>query len=162
MADSIKAPRIYSNESLPSSPYWNDIKKVLANSKTDYPTDIRDHAFLMLLSVYGLRCIEVINLRLEDIDWKTERLYLRRAKRSKLQIFPLSLIVGEAILRCIKEVRPNNFLITEVFISMRSPYRSLTKGGVYQIVSKRLKPLELNIKHHGPHALRHELLYSNS
>ena len=38
---------------------------------------------------------------------------------------------------------------------MRSPYRPLKTAAVYQIVSRRLKPLELKIKHHGPHALRH-------
>ena len=155
LADTIKTPRVYSYESLPSSPHWDDIKKLLANSKTDYPTDIRDHAILMLLSIYGMRCSEVVNLCLNDLDWKNELLYLRRAKRSKPQIFPLSQIVGEAILRYLKEVRPNNYSLREVFISMRSPYRSLKTSAVYQIVSKRLKPLGLKIKHHGPHALRH-------
>ncbi len=155
LADSIKAPRVYSYETLPSSPYWDDIKKILANSNTNYQTDIRNHAILMLLSIYGMRCSEVIELRLEDLDWKNERLYLRRAKRSKPQVFPLSQTVGEAILRYLKEVRPNNCSLREVFICMRSPYRSLTTSAVYQIVSRRLKPLELKIKHHGPHALRH-------
>ena len=116
LANAVKAPRVYKNESLPSSPYWDDIKKVLADSETNHPTDIRDYAVLMLLSVYGLRCSEVISLCLEDIDWRNERLYLQRAKRSKPQIFPLSQIVGEAILRYIKEVRPNHFLVKEVFI----------------------------------------------
>jgi site-specific recombinase XerD len=35
------------------------------------------------------------------------------------------------------------------------PYRPLETSTVYQIVSRRLKPLNLNIKHHVPHALRH-------
>ena len=155
LSDSIKAPHVYKNESLPSSPYWDDIKKVLARSKTDNPTDIRDYAVLLLLSVYGLRSSEVVNLCLEDLNWKNERLYLRRAKRSKPQIFPLSQIVGEAILRYIKEERPNNFLLKEVIISRRAPYRPLKTSAIYQIVSRRLKPLKLKIKHYGPHALRH-------
>ncbi len=155
LANSVKAPRVYKEESLPSSPYWDDIRKVLTHSKTDYPTDIRDHAILLLLSIYGMRSSEVVNLRLEDLDWKNERLYLQRAKRSKPQIFPLSQTVGEAILRYLKEVRPNNFLIKEVFISRRSPYRPLKTSAIYQVVSRRLKPLKLKIKHHGPHALRH-------
>ncbi len=155
LADSIKAPRVYKDESLPSSPYWDDIKKMLTCSKTDSPIDIRDYAVLLLLSVYGLRSSEVVHLRLEDLDWKNERLYLQRAKRSKLQIFPLSQTVGEAILHYIKEVRPNNFLLKEVFISSRPPYRPLTTSAIYQLVSRRMKPLQLKIKHYGPHALRH-------
>jgi integrase/recombinase XerD len=155
VAESVKAPRIYSYESLPSSPDWDDIIKLLANSQTNLPTDIRDYSILLLLSVYGIRCSEVTGLRLEDIDWKNERLYLRRAKRSKPQIFPLSRIIGDAILRYIKEIRPNNCRLREVFICRRSPYRSLSTSAVYQIVNRRLKPLDLKINHHGPHALRH-------
>lgn len=155
LAASIKAPRVYRYESLPSSPSWSNVKKLLENTKTDNRTDIRDYAILMLLSIYGMRCSEVVNLCLEDLDWKNEHIYLRRAKRSKPQIFPLTKIVGESILRYIKEVRQNNCSLREVFICRRSPYRSLGTSTVYQIVSRRLKPLNLNIKHHGPHALRH-------
>ena len=140
---------------MPSSPSWGDVKKLLAEVKTNDPTDIRDYAILMLLSIYGMRCSEVVNLRLEDLDWKKEQLYLRRAKRSKPQIFPLTKVVGEGILRYIKEVRPNNCSLREVFICRRSPYRPLNTSTIYQIVSRKLKPLNLNIKHHGPHALRH-------
>jgi len=154
-AASIKAPRVYRHETLPSSPSWKDIKRLLANSQTDYPTDIRDYAVLLLLSVYGMRRSEVCGLKLKDIDWKNEQLYLRRAKRSKPQIFPLSKIVGEAILRYLKEVRPKHCTLKELFIAQRSPYQALTAGAIYAIVNRRLKPLNLPIKHHGPHALRH-------
>jgi integrase/recombinase XerD len=155
IADSIKAPRVYRHETLPSSPSWKDIKKLLANSQTDYPTDIRDYAVLLLLSVYGMRRSEVAGLKLKDIDWKNEHLYLRRAKRSKPQVFPLSKIVGKAILRYLKEVRPRHCTLRELFISQRSPYQALTAGAIYAIVNRKLKPLNLPIKHHGPHALRH-------
>lgn len=82
-------------------------------------------------------------------------LYLKRAKRSKSQVFPLSKPVGNAILNYLKRVRPNNCLLREVFLCKRAPYRILSSSAIYQIVSKNLKPLNLNIKHHGPHALRH-------
>ena len=58
----------------------------------------------MLLSIYGMRCSEVKKLRLEDIDWRNELLYVRRAKKAKPQIFPLCLKqVGNAILNYITE-----------------------------------------------------------
>lgn len=155
LANSIKAPRVYKYELLPYSPSWDDVKKILANTKTDHPTDIRDHAILMLLSVYGMRCGEVKNLRLDDLDWKNELIYLKRAKESKPQVFPLSKPVGEAILNYLQYVRANNCSLREIFLCRRAPYRPLTSAAIYQIASKRLKPLNLNIQHHGPHALRH-------
>jgi site-specific recombinase XerD len=155
IAASIKAPRVYHHETLPSSPRWQDIKRLLANSQTDYPTDVRDYAVMLLLSVYGMRRSEVAGLKLNDIDWENEQIYLRRAKRSRPQVFPLSQIVGDAILHYLKEIRPKHCKLKELFIAMRSPYQALTAGAIYAIVNRRLKPLNLPIKHHGPHALRH-------
>jgi integrase/recombinase XerD len=155
LASSIKAPRVYRHETLPSSPGWNDVQKLLVSSQTDYATDVRDYAVLLLLTVYGMRRSEVAGLKLQDIDWKNEQIYLRRAKRSKPQVFPLSQTVGEAILRYLKQVRPKHRSLQEVFVGRRSPYQPLTAGAIYAIVNRRLKPLQLPIRHHGPHALRH-------
>jgi len=155
IADSVKSPRVYRHETLPSPPYWDDVKRLLADTRTDDPTDIRDYAILLLLSLYGMRRSEVSGLKLDEIDWKNERIHLRRAKMGRPQTFPLSQSVGEAILRYLKEVRPRHCKSREVFIAMRSPYRALTPGAIYAIVNRRLKPLDLPIAHHGPHALRH-------
>jgi integrase/recombinase XerD len=155
IAASIKAPRVYRHETLPSSPQWKDVKKLLSNSQTGNPTDVRDYAILLLLTVYGLRRSEVAGLKLPDIDWEREQIYLRRAKRSKPQVFPLSQTVGEAILRYLKEVRPSHCQHRELFVTRRSPYQALTATAIYAIVNRRIKPLNLPIKHHGPHALRH-------
>jgi len=155
LAASIKAPRVYRHETLPSSPCWKDVQKLMADTQTDYATDVRDYAVLLLLTVYGMRRSEVAALKLQDIDWKNEKIYLRRAKRSKPQVFPLSQTVGEAILRYLKLVRPRHCKLKELFIIRRSPYTALAATNIYAIVNRRLKPLNLPIKHHGPHALRH-------
>lgn len=154
-ANAIKTPRVYRHESLPYSPSWEDVKEVLISSKTDHQTDVRNYAILMLLSVYGMRCNEVMHLRLEDLDWKNELLHLRRAKSLKPQTFPLSKPVGNAILNYLKQVRPNNCELREVFLCRRAPYRPLSSSLIYQIVSTKLKPIAPHLKHYGPHALRH-------
>jgi site-specific recombinase XerD len=155
VADSIMAPRVYRFDTLPSSPQWKDVQALFAACSTDDPTDIRDYAIMMLLAVYGLRRSEVANLALQDIDWNAEKIHLRRSKRSRPQVFPLAPTVGTAMLRYLKDVRPEHCKLRELFIAQRSPYKALTPGAVYAIVNRRLKPLNLPIKHHGPHALRH-------
>jgi integrase/recombinase XerD len=155
LASTIKAPRVYRDESLPSAPNWSDIKILLTNSVSDRPAGIRDYAILMLLSVYGMRCSEVTHLRLEDIDWENELIHLQRAKRCKPQTFPLSKTVGETIIRYLTTVRPTLCTSREIFLSMYPPYRPLSSSAIYQIVSTRLKRLNITIKHYGPHALRH-------
>ena len=149
----MKAARVYRHESLPLSPSWDDVKIILKNTEGDNSASIRDRAILMLLSIYGLRSSEVLKLQLEDIDWRNELLHLKRAKTSKLQTFPLSSTVGNALLRYIKEIRPNHCSRREVFLCRQAPYRPLTS--TYHIVNKYMEPLGLAIKRHGPHALRH-------
>ena len=74
LAAGIKGPRIYSQESIPAGPSWDDVLKLLAQTDGDRAVDIRDRALLMLLAHYGLRAGEVRRLRLEDFDWQNERL----------------------------------------------------------------------------------------
>lgn len=155
VAKSIKIARVYKHETLPLGPSWDDVKQVLESTLGDNPTDIRDRAIIMLLAIYGLRCGEVVKLRLEDLDWKKEVIYIRHEKNAKSQKFPFSKTVGNAILTYLKEVRPSNCLCREVFISRRAPYRPLTSSAIFQIVNRRLKPLNIILKHYGPHSLRH-------
>ena len=53
------------------------------------PSEIRDHAMLLVIAVYGVRSGEVRHLRLEDIDWEREILCIRRPKQRKTQHYPL-------------------------------------------------------------------------
>ena len=155
LANAIEIARTYKHETLPYSPSWDDVKRMVAGTEGDNPTNIRDRAILLLLSVYGLRRIEVVKLTLDDIDWQKEQIRLNRAKNGKPQTFPLSATVGEAILRYIKEVRPNNNTSRNIFICRKAPLRPLAAAAITAIVSTRWKPLDVKIKHHGAHALRH-------
>ena len=55
LAPTIRSPRIYKQESLPFAPSWADVQRILADSLTDQPRDVRDRAILMLLAIYGMR-----------------------------------------------------------------------------------------------------------
>jgi site-specific recombinase XerD len=52
LADAIRGPRRYQQESLPSAPGWVDVRRILAYTVTDRPREVRDRAILMLLSIY--------------------------------------------------------------------------------------------------------------
>lgn len=153
-AESIRAPRIYRLESLPSSPTWTDVGRLIANTEGNDPVQIRDRAILLMLAIYGLRSSEIRNLHLKDFDWKLNTLYIWRAKGERAQKFPLSKTIGKAVLRYINKVRPS-CLFQNVFITINAPYHPLSKGVIYQIVCHRLKALNIELKHYGPHSLRH-------
>lgn len=155
LSRSIKAPRIYRYESLPSTPDWHIVKRLLSDSNMTSPREIRDHAILMLLSVYGIRSGEVSRLQLSDIDWRNETIQFTRSKSEKLQVFPLVKAVGDAILIYLKRVRHNSSRSKEIFLCMRAPYQPVTVSVLYSTVAPKLKAMNIQLKHYGPHALRH-------
>jgi integrase/recombinase XerD len=150
----IDAPRIYSLESLPRGPQWSDVQRLLTSCAGDRPTEIRDHAMLLSIAVYGLRSGEVRHLCLEDIDWERETIHIRRSKQRKSQHYPLVHEVGTAILRYLREVRPRSKR-REIFLSVVQPYRTLSAGGFGAMVNKRLHRLGILSVSYGPHSLRH-------
>lgn len=150
----LDAPRIYRLERLPRGPAWSDVQRLLANCAGNTPSEIRDHAMLLITAVYGVRSGEVRHLRLEDIDWERETLYIRRPKQRRSQLYPLVREAGAAILRYLREVRPK-CTRREVFLTQVQPYRTLTATGFGAMVRKRLQRLGLVLPCYGPHALRH-------
>jgi site-specific recombinase XerD len=153
ISDSIQAPRVYKHESIPSGPSWEDVQRLLKTTEGNRPCDIRARAILMLLAVYGLRSSEVRNLQLQDLDWQQETLRIKRSKGGPTQLFPLAPTVGRAILRYLKETRPKDSPYQEVFLNARAPYRPVKS--LFGVVAYRLEQLNITIKHHGPHSLRH-------
>jgi integrase/recombinase XerD len=150
----LDAPRIYRLESLPRGPAWSDVQRLLAACAGNTPSEIRDHAMLLVIAVYGVRSGEVRFLRLEDIDWEQEIIRIRRPKQRKSQHYPLVREVGTTIFRYLREVRPKCKL-REVFLTQVQPYRTLTAAGFGSMVRNRLHRLGLVLPCYGPHALRH-------
>ena len=154
LAEAIKGPRVFAQESLPAGPSWPDVQRLLASAEGGRPVALRDRAILMLLAVYGFRAGEVVGLRLEDFDWQREQLRLRRPKTQSAQVYPLSRAVGDAVLDYLKQARPRCPL-RQVFLCSRAPIRPLGRSAVWPIVAERLRRLGVASPHRGPHAIRH-------
>jgi site-specific recombinase XerD len=150
----IERPRIFKQEGLPTGPDWESVRALIAHADGEYDRDIRDRAILMIFSTYGFRSREVSQLRLEDVDWERERLHVHRAKSRHDQEYPLIDSIGTAIARYLKEVRPSTNR-RELFVTLRAPFRPLSTGTMYRIVSSRMAKLGIKSVHRGPHSLRH-------
>jgi site-specific recombinase XerD len=152
LAEAIRGPRIFRCASLAEGPSWENVQRLLASTEGDEPMDIRDHAILMLLAVYGLRAGEVSHLQLEDFDWHRELLFVTCFKSRQRRTYPLCNSVGSAVLRYIKEVRPIS-RHQDVFLSMRAPIQPVRE--LWAMVARRWRRLGISLPHFGPHALRH-------
>jgi integrase/recombinase XerD len=154
LVTAIMSPRLFADEGLPKGPSWTDVQRLLISTEGDRPKNIRDRAIILLFAVYGMRVGEVHSLRLENLDWEKELIYVTRPKPQRRQSYPLSYTVGEAILRYLKAVRPR-VSKREVFLTLKAPFHVLSNGGLYDIVGDRLRALGVSLKHYGPHSLRH-------
>jgi integrase/recombinase XerD len=154
IASAIDSPRLFKQEGLPRGPLWNDVQRLIETTGGEDPRDIRDHAILMLLAIYGLRSGEVRRLRLDDMDWTREVITVERPKQWKTQYYPLVTSVGDAILQYLQRARPR-CTSRALFMTLKAPFRPLSAGAMYHVVSSRLDALGIQTTHYGPHGLRH-------
>jgi site-specific recombinase XerD len=154
VAEGLRGPRLYAQESLPSGPAWTDVHRLLAHVGGDSPADVRDRAILMLLAVYGMRSGEVRSLRLDQIDWSGRVLRVFRLKRRQPQVYPLLQSMAEALARYIDSARPKADH-PEVFLGLLAPHSPLSSGAMSALVRNRFRALDIQALHRGPHALRH-------
>lgn len=154
IAHAIQGPRLFSQESLPYCPTWDDVNRMINYLTTDKPQDIRDRAILLLFALYGFRSSEVSRLHFENIDWGNNLISVCRPKQRRTQVYPLTPIVGNAIVHYLQAVRPQT-IHREIFLTLKAPIQPLSVGGLYNIVHRCMKNIELHVVHQGPHALRH-------
>lgn len=143
----------------PHALYYDQINYLLkTNSERTDQLKIRDQAILELLYASGLRGSELINITLQDIDFKNRviRVY---GKGSKERIVPFSSHAKEAIEKYYKELRPillmnskNVEMTNALFINAKG--KKLTLRGLEYI----LKSIEIKTGQDcdlHPHVLRH-------
>ena len=154
LAPAILAPHLFHHENLPSGPAWPDVQRLVKATKGAANKERRNRAILLLLAVYGLRRGEVTALRLEDVDWTRHVLRVRRSKTARVQEYPLTSMMHQALDLYLKKARPKGDH-GEVFLTLRAPYRPLTGNGVYGLTRSLLDRLNSASPKRGPHSLRH-------
>jgi integrase/recombinase XerD len=154
LAETIERPRIYSQAGLPEGPSWEQVRRLIASLDSDRPGHIRDRAIILLLAVYGLRIGEVCALTLDDLDWKNEKIRVRRPKNRTIQEFPLTAEVGNAILKYLQMVRPQ-CSSRNVFLLLRGPHRPMKSKHASRSIFLRVRTLGCHLPHYGPHILRY-------
>jgi len=157
LSDTVIGPHIYEHEDIPVALRAADVQRVLDVTRKDHSdVGLRDYAILILLSTYGLRAAEVVNLRLEDIDWRREVLRVRHSKTGTYSELPLLREPGEAVLRYVEKARPSS-AYREVFLRIQVPHRPYKNGSILNcITAARLRAAGVVPQgRKGPHAFRH-------
>jgi integrase/recombinase XerD len=150
----VEQPHAYRLSDIPRSITWDDVRRMLEAVDRRAPRGKRDYAILLLLVTYGLRAREVAALTLEDIDWKNERLRVPDRKADHSTVYPLSPIVGQALLDCLKFARPET-ADRHLFFRTMAPRTPLTHEGISSTASHYLHKADIAVPRPGSHTLRH-------
>jgi integrase/recombinase XerD len=150
----IDTPRVYREEKLPHALSWEIVQSLLKSIDRSTPMGKRDYAVLLLITTYGLRASEIVALKLDDIDWRTNVLKIFQRKTETPLILPLTNAVGNSILDYLRKGRPS-VSYREIFVKHRAPNGVLMRTvirGIFQHWSRRSG---LSIPFQGAHCLRH-------
>jgi integrase len=111
-----------------------EIEAVLDLIDRDTPKGKRDYAMFMLAIVTGLRAVDIMRLKLTDIDWRKGEINLIQSKTGQNLQLPLTADIGEALQDYILNGRQLS-LEPQIFLRCRPPYRpfadAVTIGNVY-------------------------------
>jgi integrase/recombinase XerD len=150
----VEFPQSYRHASVPRSISWEQVERVLAGIDRRSASGKRDYAMLLLLATYGLRGAEVASLTLDDIDWRNERLKIRERKAGNTTTYPLSAVVGAAIVDYLKNGRPAT-TCREVFMRIWAPVAPIGSAAVVARAAYFIRKAGISVPRAGSHVLRH-------
>jgi site-specific recombinase XerD len=144
------------------SPYitCDEISNIL--NQIDRSTNIgkRDFAIITLAMHTGLRAVDIVNLKLGDIDWKAGEIHIIQQKTQKTLTLPLTHDVGDTIKDYIICSRPNSES-EYVFLRTNAPYQKLSNGvsiaNIFNDYQKRAGIIRKPFDGKGFHSIRHSV-----
>lgn len=146
--------------SLPRYLPADDVERVIASCDITSAVGQRDRAILLLLARLGLRAGDIVQLRLQDIDWKEAWIHVSGKGRCETRL-PLTHEVGNALVTYLTRGRPQTDTDV-IFVRTRAPFRAFRSHcAVSVIVDRALARAEVRRPSRGAaHLLRHSVATS--
>lgn len=154
LGNAVEPPQTYRLAKIPRSITWDEVRRLLEAVDRRSVVGRRDYAILLLLVTYGLRAREVAALTLDDIDWRQERLRIPERKAGHSTGYPLSPVVGQAIVDYLQQGRPQT-TDRHVFFRTLAPQQPITFAAVSARAAHYLHKIGICVPRLGSHTLRH-------
>ena len=141
--------------SLPRYLQPEEVERVISSCNLISPVGKRDRAILLLLARLGFRAGDIVQLRLDDIDWEEATIQVSGKSRRQVRL-PLTQEVGDAISDYLLYGRPRTDA-NELFIRSRAPFRAFASHcAVSVLVACAMRRAGVTCKSRGAaHVLRH-------
>lgn len=129
-----------------------DIEKIIAHEYTS-PFELRAYAIFLLGIKCGLRSVDILNLKFNDVSFKDKTIKFKQVKTQKEITLPVSNLVLNSIFNYVKYGRPKKKL-EYIFISHKVPYTPVTRSVCLKSLEKLLEINEINKDYKGFHICR--------
>jgi site-specific recombinase XerD len=131
--------------------------QLIASLDSSSPRGLRDRAIILCMARLGLRASEIVQLRLEDLDWGNAVVRVRARKTGHGALLPLTAQVGTALAGYLQHGRPDT-PVRQVFVLHRlragAPISSSIVG---RAVDNALRRAGMDAPMRGANLLRHSL-----
>lgn len=105
------------------------IDALLSSFDASLPSGRRAYAMVRCVTDLGLRCAEVVKLRIDDIDWRNGTVRIARSKTLFTDCLPLPRATGVAIADYLRHERPKT-ASRAIFVRHVAPYDLPIQAGV--------------------------------
>ena len=113
----------------------DELNLIQKNINTSTDIGKRDMAIIELGASTGLRAIDIVNLKLTDIDWLKGEIHIFQSKTGKSLSLPIIPKTGECIKDYILNSRPKSEC-KEIFLREKAPFTSITAVTVAYMFNK--------------------------
>jgi site-specific recombinase XerD len=132
-------------------------EQLIASLESSSPRGLRDRAIILCMARLGLRASEVVQLRLEDVDWRNATVRVCARKTGHGALLPLPGEVGAALAGYLQHARPDT-RARQVFVLHRQRVGApISSSIVGRAVDNALRHAGMVAPMRGANLLRHSL-----
>jgi integrase/recombinase XerD len=134
-----------------------DFARLLASLDRTSSRGLRDPAIILCVARLGLRATEVVELELEDIDWRNGTVRVRRLKTGHGALLPLPQRVGTTVVDYLRNGRPETLARNVFVLHMHRVGTPIRVSVVGRAVDDALSRAGIDAPTRGANLLRHSL-----
>ena len=151
--------KLVKNNTIPSIWDFKDVKLLLDSIDKTTPKGIRNYAIILLAITTSMRGCDIINLKIQNIDFKNNVINFVQEKTKKAVELPLLSSTKDAIANYLLNARPKSNY-DNVFLTLNSIPKPLENTSTLTcMIDNYVKNLNLNTNQkRGIHSFRHTVL----
>lgn len=156
-----KTPMVQARKQTRIPSVWtvDELKKLIEAIDRGSPRGKRDYAIILLACCLGLRCTDIIYLKMDNFHWEDKKLIFTQSKTRTPISLPITQEVGWAVIDYLKYGRPK-IDCPYLFVKHMAPFGPFAEGDhLSQLIKKYMELAHLPTlkKRRGMHSLRHTL-----